>query len=86
MQYVMHSTEKSATSKGKCTDDVCTPLEGALYAKSKNTNVLKAALQRCCIPNAFQLFKGSTGCHGLHRKMRYLQTKVSIIQAQFKLQ
>jgi len=57
-----------------------------LQPNSKNANILKAALCRRHISKALQLFKGGTVFDALHRRVHYFQTKVSIIQALFKLQ
>ena len=59
-----------------------------LYAtpNSKSANILKASLRRSPNANALQLFKSSSVFDALYRRVRYLQTKVSIIQALFKLQ
>jgi len=47
---------------------------------------LKAAFRRRRIVNALQVFKGGSVFDAVHRRVRYFQTKMSIIQALFKSQ
>jgi len=61
-------------------------MEGLLHPNSKNANILNAALLRHDISKALQLFKGSSVFDALHQRVPYFQTKMSIIQALFKLQ
>jgi len=62
------------------------PLICMLHPNSKRANILKAALRRRRIANVRQLFKSGSVFDVLHWRVRNLQTKVSIIQALFKLQ